>query len=386
MTEEKTTYSRTTIIVGSILAAAVVGIIVLSILTYLNSTSDKEDIGTLYAKSVSLERQLSDAESELTSLSNQLADAKSRIDTLSSKESSDVASLQDGLSSATEQITSLSNQAGSVLSQISSLQADVSYDASNITSLQSQLSAINTQLASLGDTTASLQNTLTSLENTVNSLVTQVNSLKTQITSPVILFSSQAVSQAFGSQTLLYTYTPTYNGYFYIGGTSSSTTGYIRVTNNSTATYTDYAFGTGTSVTAAVTGGYNYSIIFGNSDASGTITATLSATYYPTPSSTTHVVNLFTSQAVSQAFGSQTLLYTYTPTYNGYFYIGGTSSSTTGYIRVTNNSTATYTDYAFGTGNTVTTGVTAGYSYSIRFGNSDASGTITALLSATYNY
>lgn len=384
--EEKATYNWRNIIVGSILAAAVIGIIVLSILTYINSTADERTIGTLYAKSVSLQNQLSKAESQLALLSSQIAGTEQQISNLRNKEAEDITSLQGDLSTATDQISSLSNQVGSVLSQISSLQADVSLDASNIASLQSQLASINTQLTSLNNTTVSLQSTLTSLGSAVDSLVARVNSLTSTATNPVVLFSSHPVSQTFGTQSLVYTYTPTYNGYFYIGGTSSSTTGYIRISNNSTATYTDYPFGTGTTVTVGVTAGYNYSIIFGNSDASGTITATLSATYYPAPSSTTNIVTLFSSQPISQPFGSQTLLYTYTPGYNGYFYISGTSSSPTGYIRVTNNSTATYTDYPFGTGTTVMATVSAGYSYSIRFGNSDASGIITALLSATYKY
>ena len=393
MQEEKTTYNRTNIIIGIVLAVAVIGIIILSVLSYVNTTSDKNDIFALQVQVANLQSKITTANNELTSLSSQIADADSRISTLSSKESSDVSSLQDELSTANDQISSLTNQINSVLLQISSLQTDVSSDTVRISAIQTQLSSINSQLSSLGDTTVSLQNTLTSLENTltslentVDSLVRQVNELTAAATNPVILFSSQAVSQAFGTQTLLYTFTPTYNGYIYISGTSSSTTGYIRVTNNTTSTYTDYAFGTGTTVTAAVTGGYSYSIRFGNSDASGTITAILSATYYPTSSSTTNSIPLFLSQPVTQAFSTQTLLYTFAPTYNGYIYISGTSSSTTGYIRVTNNTTSTYTDYAFGTGTTINAVVNAGYSYSISFGNSDASGTITATLSATYYY
>ncbi len=386
MQEEKTKYSRTNITIGIILAVAVIAIIVLSVLGYVNTTSDKNDIFALQVQVANLQSKITAANDELTSLSGQVANADSRISTLSSQESSDVSSLQDELSTANNQISSLTDQINSALLQISSLQSNVSSDTVIISSIQTQLTSINSQLSSLDDTTVSLQNTLTSLKNTVDSLVIKVNNLTAAANNPVILFSSQTISQAFNTQTLLYTFTPTYNGYIYISGTSNSTTGYIRVTNNTTSTFTDYAFGTGTTVSAAVSGGYSYSIRFGNTDASGTITATLSATYYPTSSMTSNSATLFSSQTISQAHGTQTLLYTFTPPYSGYIYISGTSSSTTGYIRITNNTTSSSTNYAFGTGTTITAPVTAGYSYSIRFGNSDASGTITATLSAIYYY
>jgi peptidoglycan hydrolase CwlO-like protein len=381
--DTKSSLFKPTSIVGIVLIAAIIAIIVLSSLTYVKTVSDENTISMLREQLFALQTQLSTARTELDTLTNKVTVADAQIGSLSDKEASDVSSLQDKLSSANELISSLSSQINSVVSQITSLQTDIYSDTGTIASIQSQLNSIGSQVSTLSSTTTSLQNALTSLENTVDLLIEQVNELTAAATNPVILFSSRAVSQAFGSQTLLYTFTPTYNGYIYI---SSSTTGYIRATNNTTSTYTDYAFGTGTTVSAAVIGGYNYSIRFGNSEASGTITATLTAIYYPTSSSTTNSIPLFTSKTISQAHSTQTLLYTFTPTYNGYIYISGTSSSTTGYIRLINNSTSTFTDYAFGTGTTINAVVNAGYSYSLVFGNSDASGLITATLSAIYYY
>jgi prefoldin subunit 5 len=386
-TEENTSsLFKPTSIVGIVLIAAIIAVIVLSSLTYVKTVSDENTISMLREQLFALQTQLSTVRTGLDTLTGQVATADAQIDSLSDKESSDVSSLQDGLSSANELISSLNNQINGVVSQINSLQTDIYSDTGTIASIKSQLSSISSQLSNLSSTTTSLQNALTSLENTVDLLVEQVNELTAAATNPVILFSSRFVSQTFGTQTLLYTFTPTYNGYIYISGTSSSTTGYIRATNNTTSTYTDYAFGTGATISAAVIGGYNYSIRFGNSEASGTVTATLSAIYYPTSSSTTHQIPLFTSKPISQSHSTQTLLYTFTPPYNGYIYISGTSSSATGYIRVINNSTSTFTDYAFGTGTTINAVVNAGYSYSIVFGNSDASGIITATLSAIYYY
>jgi hypothetical protein len=185
---------------------------------------------------------------------------------------------------------------------------------------------------------------------------------------------------------LLYSFVPTQNGYVNVSGISSSTTGYIRVYNNTTASFNDYAFGTSNTITALVTGGRSYSIIFGNTEVSGTITATLSAVFYPSTGPGTTSVTLFTSQSISQSFGTLTLLHTYVPTYNGYINITGVSSSTTGYIKLTNNTTAASVDYAFGTSGAISVPVVGGQSYSIRFGNTEVSGLVTATLSATYYY
>ena len=114
----------------------------------------------------------------------------------------------------------------------------------------------------------------------VNSLKTTVDKLTAPAPHSVILFSSQTISQAFGTQTLLYALTTPYSGFISISGTSSSTTGYIRVTNNTTGFTTYYVFGTGNNVNVTVNAGQRYTLYFGNSDTLGTITATLSAIYF----------------------------------------------------------------------------------------------------------
>jgi len=396
MTEENTTTSKFNIthpVVGIVLVVAIIGIVVLSILTYVKTVSDENTINTLQEQLVALQSQLSSARIEIGNLSDKVFDADSRISNLGNKEAADFSLLQDDLSSAADEISTLTSQINSLVFQISGIQAEITSDAGLIASIQTQLSSVNSQLStvdsqlsSLGVTTASLQNTLTSLSNTVDSLIARVDALSSAARSPVILFVSQSISQAFGTQTLLYTFVPTQSGYISISGISSSATGYIRVTNNTTTLSTDYAFGTGATVTAIVTGGQSYSIRFGNMDAAGTITATLSATYYPSWSPGTNSIILFSSQTITQSFSTQTLLYTFTPTQVGYIYITGTSTSITGYIRVTNNTTSTYIDRAFGTGAIVSVPITPGQNYSIRFGNADASGVITATLSATYYY
>jgi hypothetical protein len=84
----------------------------------------------------------------------------------------------------------------------------------------------------------------------------------------------------------------------------------------------------------------------------------LSAYYYAISSSATNQTTLFTSQSVYQGANTQTQVYSFSPTYPGIISISGTSSSTTGYIRIVNNTTGTSANYSFGTGATVTVPVT----------------------------
>jgi hypothetical protein len=95
------------------------------------------------------------------------------------------------------------------------------------------------------------------------------------------LFSSQTVSQGPNVQTIVYTFTPAYSGHTSITGTSSSSTGYLLVTNTSSGVSNNYIFGTGTAVSAPLTANNSYSIYFGNHDSSGLITATLTGIYQP---------------------------------------------------------------------------------------------------------
>ena len=383
--EEKTTpYNRTSLIIGIVLAVAVIGIIILSILTFVKTVSDENNINTLQDQMVTLLRQLSETQTELNTLSGQVSVADAKIAILTSKEAADIASLQDDLSAAADDITTLTSQLNAATAQVASLQAEISSDTGTISSLQTQLNSVNSQLSGLATTTTTLQDTVTSLYNTVDSLLMQVKALTSAASNPIALFTSQPISQSAGTQTLLHTFTPTYSGYIYVSGTSNTSTGYIRVTNNTLSTYTDYVFGTGTTITSPVTAGQTFSISFGNSEASGTITAVLSGVYYPTAPVGTTPTTLFTSNHITQAAGAITLIYTFTPSQSGYIYVTGTSTTATGYIRITNNNTSAYADYPFGTGATITASVTAGYSYSISFGNSEVSGTYSATMSGTY--
>jgi hypothetical protein len=150
--------------------------------------------------------------------------------------------------------------------------------------LQMSLSASNT--ATLGDLSFSISFTgavpvsITSHVSIVNVASSSSATTQTPSTSySTLLFSSQSISEGPSTYTSVYTFTPISSGPIYISGTSSSTTGYILIVNNSTGDSNTYAFGTINIIAVPLTAGYNYSISFGNQDPSGTITANLTGTY-----------------------------------------------------------------------------------------------------------
>lgn len=280
-TEIKTTaYNRYLLAFGIILIIAIIGIIISIVLTFARTGADEDTISSLREEVLALESQLSTAQTELDSLASQVTGAEGRVASISEQRDLDVATLQEGLTAANNQISSLGSQISSVLSQLSGLQAEVISDDSQISSIEAQLSSLTSQMSSVSSSVASLQNSLTSLEKTVATLSSIVNRLNYPLTNPVALFTSKSVTQAAGTQTLLLTFTPIYSGYIYISGNSNSATGYIRITDNSTTTTQTYAFGTVNAFTVPLTAGHNYSIFFGNTAVSGTVSAVLSAIYY----------------------------------------------------------------------------------------------------------
>jgi peptidoglycan hydrolase CwlO-like protein len=278
--EKLASYNWTYIIIGTVLVAAIIVSIILSIMTYVKTTSDEKTISKHWDRITLIGSQLEAARTELDSLSEQVSEAEGQVASVNDQQALSIGILQDQLAGANNQISSLTNQLNNVLLQITNLSTEISSDSSAISLIQPRLTSITSELSALNTTAASLQNKITSLENKLNSLKATVDKLTTPVTHSVVLFMSQSISQTSGTQTLLYTLAAPYNGFISISGTSSSATGYIRVTNNTTSITNYYVFGTGANISVTITAGYNYSIYFGNSDATGTITATLSAIYY----------------------------------------------------------------------------------------------------------
>ena len=272
--------SRTNLVVGIILIIAIIGIIVLSIQAYVKSNADENTISSLQDQLASLENEAKTNEAKLILLSAQLDDAEGHIASSDYQRDADIVLLQESLAETEDNISTINNQITSLSSNVTILQSDINQDASSIASMELQLSSLTSQLSSLNNVVVALQNKLASLEITVDSLVNAAKYPQPPFTNSSVLVSSKTINQNAGTQTLLYTFSPPYNGYVYITGFSNSTTAYVRVVNNTTTAFLDYAFGSGQTFSIPIYAGYSYSIIFGNTASSGTITATLTVIYY----------------------------------------------------------------------------------------------------------
>jgi uncharacterized protein YlxW (UPF0749 family) len=215
-------------------------------------TDNTDAIATLRSQTTSLQSQLTSANSQISTLGSQLTAANSEISTLKTQ-----------MATSGSQITTLNGQVASLSGQLNSAN-------NQVTALQTQGSGFATQISSLQSQVSTLTSLVTALQTTVSNLAS----------ASTTLFSGQAVSQGANTYSGVYAYVPTYSGYLTVSGSSSSATGYIMIVNSGTGGSTTYPFGTGTTVTAGLTVGYNYSIYFGNFDSSGTITASLTGTYH----------------------------------------------------------------------------------------------------------
>ncbi len=183
-------------------------------------------------------------------------------------------------------------------SQIVGLQTDLATEKANSTSLLQQLTTTKGQLAAANAQILSKTGELTVSQSQVSILQSQITSLNSQVTTlqsekadlqnivnlgaSTVQASSIPISQTYGALSSVSSFNVNYAGYLLITGSSSSATGYLRVTDS----YSNYAFnssnisfGTGTSVVVPVLPG-SITVSFGNTDGAGTITATISVTYY----------------------------------------------------------------------------------------------------------
>lgn len=232
-------------------------------------TDNNNSVTELQGKLALVQSDLSAADSRLISLTSQLSGL---TETLVNNDSKFV-SIDTQLSSAKTQLTQYSQDLENINAQITDLKGQNTTSGSQITTLQTQLDAMKSQLASA-------LNTITTLQNQVAAQQSTINSLSQAIAYSTALFS-RTISQAPGTNTLVYTFTPSYSGLLVINGTSNTVTAYILVVNNTNGTSSTYNFGTGTTVYAQLIANNNYSVYFGNRNTAGTITATLNGVYQP---------------------------------------------------------------------------------------------------------
>ena len=196
------------------------------------------------------------------------------------------------LTIATEQA-----QIAQLNTQVAGLQTDLTAERANSTSLLSQLNsnvtalfAANTQIAAKTLELSTSQSQATTLQTQITTLTAAKAALQTQVdnmTSIVNLSASATqtsapVSQNFGALSTVDSFNVNYAGYLLITGSTSSTNGYITVTDSyssypSALNNLHYPFST--SVVVPVLPG-SITVSFGNTDGAGTITANISVVYY----------------------------------------------------------------------------------------------------------
>ena len=189
---------------------------------------------------------------------------------------SQITSLENGLTTASSTIASLQGQLSSTQSQLTSANAQ-------ILSLGNDLSAGKSQIANLQSQVSSYQNQASSYQNQVATLQSQNNDLQNivNLAAYAAQASSVPISQAAGQMSPVTSFTANYAGYIVVSGSSSSGSGYVRVTDTySSYPYNsyNYPFSTSGSVIVPVLPG-TITVYYGNNDAAA-VTATISVMYY----------------------------------------------------------------------------------------------------------
>ena len=271
------------IVTAVILLAVVVGFICYYVQTSatvsnLHSQLSGSQTSNLTAQVSSLQSQLSSANAQVSSLQKENSSYQSQVASLQNQLSggsqsnlqTQITQLQSQLSSANSQVSSLQSQLSSANSQVSSLQNDVSTYKSQASSLQSQLSSANSQVSSLQSQLSSANSQVSSLQNIIN--LSQSSTEANQVT----------INQSSGQSSSVATFTASYAGYVVVSGTSTTSNGYLMVTDSAGGypyNNTNYAFGTGATRTIPVLPG-TVTVYFANSNLMNGATATITVTYY----------------------------------------------------------------------------------------------------------
>ena len=377
--------TRLSLIVGVILVFAILVFGVLASQIF-NRLSDNEN--NLAALKTLVSNQGSSFNNQIGSLDTQIAALSNQINSSTAQ----TAAMNAQLTSAAAQISALGTQLTAATGQVTALKTQIgAYDA-QFSSLNAQILVLSQNITSLDSNNKDLQSQFAAANNQITALKTQVTTLSTQQSTPttpttptqVTLFSGQQITVPGGQQVSITSFNSQAAGNLYVSGTTSSTTGYLRLNNSIYASNVIYPF-SGSPVTLPVQPtGFN-TLYFGNNDTAGTsATATLNAyVNYSGSSSQTLVVS---SKYFSIAGGQQASLATFTADYQGNIYINGTTTSNTGFIQVYNPSYGTSSNYPFSNNALLTIPVQVGQN-TVTFGCSDAASvTVTGTLSISYNH
>jgi peptidoglycan hydrolase CwlO-like protein len=357
------------IVVGVLLVCLAIGFF----FYYSNATSAISTANSLISN---LRNQNTATVSQSNLMGDQLTAANSQITTLKSQlaaDESQISTIQGQLSTTAAGLASTQNQLNTANSQVSSLQGQLGNASSQATSLQGQLTSANTQISTLQSQVNSLNAQIQTLQTTINN---NQSSTSTQ------LISGLNITQNPGQQSLLTSFNATTSGYLNVTGYSSSVTGYIRTINTNYGASTNYTLGTASSTVMIPIQTGTVSIYFGNSDATGTITATINnITWVSNSTSATTSTQIASGLTINQNFSQQSFVTSFIASTAGSLTITGSSTSNTGYVRTINSTYGASTNYSMNpTASTITIPVEPG-TVSIYFGNTDTSGTISATFS-----
>lgn len=170
-----------------------------------------------------------------------------------------------------------SSQSSEKSATVASLEKEVASYKSQIPPLQDQLSTAKSQLASATAEVASLKTQVSTLQGQASNLQSIVS-----LTKSTAQLVSATINQGPSELTSMVKFKADYAGYVVISGTSTSQTGYIRVTDSYVAypyNLTNYFFGTGATLLIPVLPG-NIDVLFGNKDVGVGVTTTMTVTYY----------------------------------------------------------------------------------------------------------
>jgi hypothetical protein len=202
---------------------------------------------------------LSDRNATIAALQQQNGVQKTEAEALNIQ----LTAAQDNITAANTQIASLNAQVSSLNNQVSSAQSSLTSASSQVTTLSDQLTEANSRITDLTNQVTSLQS-VTALSRTMT------------------VASAFTLSQSPAQETTAGYFNPTYPGYILVTGYSSSTSGYIRVTDSFTGypyTSTQLSFGTGNYLYIPVLPG-TVIVYFGNTETTSTVTASINITYY----------------------------------------------------------------------------------------------------------
>lgn len=237
---------------------------------------------------------ISTANTAISNLKDQVSSALTQLNSAATQAST----LGDQLTAANTQNATLKTQVASgasqvagLQSQVNSFQADLSATQDKLTAATAQATALQGQLTTANSQVTSLQSQLTSSTSQVSTLQSQVNSLTSQVQTlqsysgtnsgtSTQLATSLSMSDNAAQQALITSFTAGTSGYLTMTGYSTSYTGYVRTLNTTYGTSANYPFLTSSStVTIPVQPG-TVQIYFGNSDASGVVTANFTSIVY----------------------------------------------------------------------------------------------------------